>query len=135
MNAAMQIVPWYELCLPSRDNQLKHPVRSDPWVSAQLARGDERVKVLHSKITFIVLQVLDLLTTLAAFHIGAYEVNPLVASLAMLFGPVGGLVCSKVIASLIVIRVRRLVWVANVFYGGVICWNVIVVVALLVRRH
>ena len=64
-----------------------------------------------------------------------YEVNPLVASLAMLFGPVGGLVCSKAIASLIVIRVRRLVWVANVFYGGVICWNVIVVVALLVRRH
>src|SRR5438445_4871360 len=88
MNGSMQIVPWYELCLPSRDNQLKHPVRSDPWVSAQLACGDERVKVLRSKITFVVLQVLDLLTTLAAFHIGAYEVNPLVASLAMLFGPV-----------------------------------------------
>jgi hypothetical protein len=100
-----------------------------------LRAGDERVKVLHSKLTFVVLQVLDLLTTLAASHFGAYEFNPFVARLAMLFGPVGGLVCSKVITSLIVIRVRRLVWVANVFYGGVICWNVFVVVALLVRRH
>lgn len=70
----------------------------------------------------MVLQVLDLLTILVAFRLGAYEINSLVAHLTIFFGPTGGVLCSKIIARLIVWRVRRLVWVANLFYVGVVCW-------------
>jgi hypothetical protein len=42
---------------------------------------------LDAKSSFVVLQALDLITTLAAFHFGAFEVNPLVGRLTTLFGP------------------------------------------------
>jgi hypothetical protein len=93
------------------------------------------MKVLNARSTFIVLQVLDLLTTLAAFHVGAFEINPLVGSLTSLLGPVWGVVCSKLIAVVIAFRVRRLVWVVNLFYTGVIFWNLIVLISLLLRHH
>jgi hypothetical protein len=92
------------------------------------------LKFLHARSTFVILQILDLLTTLAAFHVGAFEVNPLVARLTGYFGPVGGVVCSKAIAVLIALRLRRLVWVVNVFYCGIVIWNVIVLFALSVRH-
>ena len=43
--------------------------------------------LLDGKSSFIVLQALDLATTLVAFHFGAFEVNPLVGRLTGLFGP------------------------------------------------
>jgi len=46
---------------------------------------------------------------------------------------VGGVVLSKMIAVLLMLGVRRRLWVVNLFYIGVICWNVIVVVALVLR--
>jgi hypothetical protein len=51
------------------------------------------------------------------------------------FGRVGGVVLSKVIAVLLMLGVRRRLWMVNLVYIGVICWNVVVVVALAVRRH
>lgn len=87
-------------------------------------------EILASRFSFIVLQGLDLLTTLIAFHFGAFEVNPLVGHLTTTFGPAGGVLLSKVIAILIVLRVRKLMWVANLFYVGVICWNTLILVAL-----
>ena len=93
------------------------------------------VKFLHSKWTFLGLQAMDILTTLAAFRVGAYEVNPLVARFTHELGPVGGLILSKLIALLIVMGVRRLVWVANVFYTGVVIWNVYVLLSLAARHH
>jgi hypothetical protein len=95
-----------------------------------IALRNEATRLLRSRYTFIVLQVLDLATTLLAFHLGAFEMNPLVARLAGFLGPIGGVLCSKAIACLIVLRVRRLVWVANVLYTGVICWNCLVLFAL-----
>ena len=89
----------------------------------------------QARITFVVLQVLDLLTTLAAFRVGAFEVNPLVAHLTTLFGPVGGLVCSKLIALLLGWWVRKRLWMVNLFYAGIICWNVYVLVVLSGARH
>ena len=74
------------------------------------------------------------LPTLAAFRVGGFEVNPLVASLTIHFGRVGGVVLSKMIAVLLMLGVRRRLWVVNLFYIGVICWNVIVVIALAVHR-
>jgi len=55
--------------------------------------------VLTSRLTFIVLQVLDLTTTLIAFHYGAFEVNPLVGRLTKIFGPLGGVLFSKLFAA------------------------------------
>jgi hypothetical protein len=96
---------------------------------------NETVRLLNSRLSFVVLQVLDLATTLLAFHSGAFEVNPMVARLTHLLGPFGGVFCSKVIACLIVLRVRRLVWVVNLFYTVVICWNVLIFFALTHARH
>jgi hypothetical protein len=82
-------------------------------------------KVVLSRWTFIGLQVLDLLTTLLAFRAGAVEVNPLVAHLTVLFGRVGGVVMSKVIAVAIAMGVKKLIWVVNLVYTVVICWNIL----------
>jgi hypothetical protein len=91
--------------------------------------------ILQAKSSFVVLQVLDLATTLVAFHFGAFEVNPLVGHLTAVLGPIGGVVFSKVIAVLIALRVRRLLWVVNLFYAGVVCWNTIIVFALAHARR
>lgn len=87
-------------------------------------------KIIHSRWTFATLQVLDLLTTLAAFHWGGLEVNPLVARMTLLFGRFGGVLMSKVIVVLIALGVKRLLWVVNLFYAGVVCWNILVLVIL-----
>jgi Domain of unknown function (DUF5658) len=95
----------------------------------------ESMKLLNARSTFIVLQVLDLLTTLVAFHAGAFEINPLVARLTLLLGPAWGVVCSKVVAVVIALGVRRRIWVVNVFYTAVIFWNLIVLISLSMRHH
>jgi Domain of unknown function (DUF5658) len=93
------------------------------------------LRTLNTRSIFILLQVLDLLTTLAAFRAGGFEVNPLVASLTIHFGRVGGVVLSKLIAVLLMLGVRRRLWMVNLFYIGVIFWNVVVVLSLVLRRH
>jgi len=93
-------------------------------------KGMTIADIFTARASFIVLQVLDLVTTLIAFHFGAFEVNPLVAHLTRLFGPIGGVVLSKLIAVLIIFRVRKLMWVANLFYVGVVCWNIFILFAL-----
>jgi hypothetical protein len=82
-------------------------------------------KVVLSRWTFVGLQALDLLTTLIAFRAGAVEVNPLVAHLTVLFGRVRGVVISKVIAVAIAMGVKKLIWVVNLFYTAIICWNIL----------
>lgn len=92
-------------------------------------------RVLRSRWTFAALQVLDLLTTLVAFRVGAFEVNPLVAHLTFHFGRLRGVLISKVIAVAIAMRVRRLIWVVNLFYTLIVCWNVIVMIVLSMKRR
>ena len=84
-------------------------------------------RILRSRWTFVGLQVLDLLTTLYAFHAGALEVNPLVAHLTVLFGRVPGVIISKLLALGISMGVRRLMWVINVIYVGIVGWNLITI--------
>jgi hypothetical protein len=62
-------------------------------------------------------------------------VNPLVGRLTTLLGPTGGVLASKVAAVLIALRVRKLVWVVNLFYVGVVCWNTLILVFLSHVRH
>jgi hypothetical protein len=92
-------------------------------------------RIFRSRWTFAALQVLDLLTTLAAFHVGAFEVNPLVAHLTVQFGRFRGLLLSKLIAVAIAMGISRLVWVVNLFYAVVIGWNVIVMTVTYMTGH
>jgi len=110
--------------------------------SSEFANGAEhrgwRVvfsRVLRSRWTFAALQVLDLLTTLVAFHVGAFEINPLVAHLTLQFGRFRGVLISKLIAVAIAMGVRRLVWVVNVFYTLVVIWNAVVMLLLYTKLH
>lgn len=92
-------------------------------------------QIFRSHWTFAALQLLDLVTTLAAFHAGGLEVNPLVAHFTLQFGRLGGVLASKVIAVLIATGVRRLLWVVNIFYAGIVSWNVIVLFLLSFKTH
>jgi hypothetical protein len=87
-------------------------------------------KVVNSRWTFVGLQALDLVTTLVAFRMGAFEVNPMVAHLTVEFGRVRGVVISKLIAVVIAMGVRRLLWIVNLLYAAIIFWNTFVLLAL-----
>lgn len=92
------------------------------------------LKVLvKSRWTFVALQVLDLLTTMWAFRMGAVEVNPVVAHFTVMFGKFRGVLISKLIAVAIAMGVRRLIWVVNVFYAGIILWNTVTLLALALK--
>ncbi|MBZ5654324.1 MAG: hypothetical protein LAO56_03490 [Acidobacteriia bacterium] len=56
------------------------------------------------------------------------------AQLTLQFGHLRGVRISKLIAVAIAMGVRKLVWVVNLFYTLVVCWNIIVVVALSTKR-
>jgi Domain of unknown function (DUF5658) len=101
---------------------------------SQVTGAPSRLKILNARSTFAALQVLDILTTLAAFHVGAFEANPFVAQLIALFGRFNGVLFSKLIALLLALGVRKRLWIVNLFYVGVICWNVIVVLMTVVRH-
>ena len=101
----------------------------------QPAGGMKMIKIFQAKSSFVGLQVLDLVTTLIAFHFGAFEMNPLVARLTTVLSPTGGLFVSKMIAVLIALRMRKLLWVVNLFYVGVVCWNTLVLFALSYAHH
>jgi hypothetical protein len=87
-------------------------------------------KLFRSRWTFATLQVMDLLTTLAVFRVGAFEANPLVARLTLQFGRFGGVLVSKLFAPVVALGVKRLLWVANLFYVGIVCWNIVVLIIL-----
>jgi hypothetical protein len=97
------------------------------------SRSEGFKRILRSRWTFVGLQVLDLLTTLYAFHLGALEVNPLVAHLTVLFGRFRGVLISKLMAVAIAMGVSRLVWVINVIYIGIVGWNLITIAFFALR--
>jgi hypothetical protein len=97
------------------------------------SRSEGFKRFLRSRWTFVGLQVLDLLTTLYAFHAGALEVNPLVAHLTVFFGRFRGVLISKVIAVAIAMGVRRLLWVINLIYIGIVGWNLITITFFALR--
>lgn len=83
---------------------------------------------------FILLQVLDVATTLIALAMGGCENNPIVAHV-MVLGPLSGLVVSKILAIGIAVAgtflnkergIRR----ANIAFCGIVAWNVSVIARL-----
>jgi len=79
---------------------------------------------------FIYLQLLDLLTTLVGFKIGATEASPFIRVL-MHSGPAMGVALSKVLAlgigGLCVYsnRTNLMKWITY-WYGGLVVWNLMV---------
>jgi hypothetical protein len=84
---------------------------------------------------FLYLQVLDFLTTLAGFKLGASEASPFIAKLIHVSSPVAGLAASKILAlgigglCLATNRGRLVGWI-NYWYAGLIVWNLCVIVGI-----
>jgi len=83
---------------------------------------------------FMLLQILDLMTTLIAISLGGQEKNPIVAHI-MAVGPVGGLLISKGAVTGIALAGAALhkyrgIRVANVAFTGIVAWNFTVIARL-----
>ena len=83
---------------------------------------------------FVYLQILDMLTTLLGLRLGAVEASPFVR-LLMHAGPAIGLTVSKVLAlglGAFCVYTRRfaLIRLASYWYGGLVAWNLVILLAL-----
>lgn len=90
--------------------------------------NQNRLSVIH---IFIYLQVLDLLTTLVGFKMGAAEASPFIRVL-MHFGPAAGVVLSKLFALglaglCLYLKKDRLVRWITYWYGVLVVWNLMVI--------
>jgi uncharacterized protein DUF5658 len=82
-------------------------------------------------LAFIVLQALDILTTVLVIRVGGgAELNPLICKFVAQFGLIGGLITAKVLAVAIALRLRKLLPVANLLFAAVVAWNLLVLVGL-----
>ena len=82
---------------------------------------------------FIYLQLLDLLTTLVGFKLGAAEASPFIRML-MHAGPAVGVIASKILALglgaiCIYTRKHHLIRWITYWYGGLVVWNLMVLLA------
>jgi hypothetical protein len=83
---------------------------------------------------FIVLQMLDLATTLAAMAMGGNELNPLVRQMFAL-GPLSGLLLAKLIPVGLVLVLSALgknsgIRKANWAFTAIVMWNLTIIVRL-----
>lgn len=89
---------------------------------------------IGTQLTFILLQLADIGTTVAALSQGGYEQNPLVSRF-MVFGTVQGLLWSKLVVmamAAVIIRWRgfRVIRMANVAFALVVSWNILMLILL-----
>ena len=82
---------------------------------------------------FIYLQLLDLLTTLVGFKLGAGEASPFIR-LLMHAGPVAGVAASKVVALglgglCVYLKKHKLIRWATYWYSGLVVWNLMILLA------
>jgi hypothetical protein len=82
---------------------------------------------------FVYLQLLDLLTTLLGFRLGAAEASPFVR-LMMHAGPLNGVIVSKVLALgigalCIYTNKNRVIRWISYWYGVLVIWNLVVILA------
>jgi len=80
---------------------------------------------------FVYLQLLDVLTTLVGFKLGAAEASPFIQVL-MRAGPAAGVVASKVLALgiggiCVYTKKHHLIRWITYWYGGLVVWNLMVV--------
>ena len=78
---------------------------------------------------FILLQLLDFMTTLAGIRMGGTELSPFIAWLMRMADPVTGLAAAKLIGLGLGAfcfwknRIRVILWV-NYIFAGLVVWNV-----------
>jgi hypothetical protein len=82
---------------------------------------------------FIYLQLLDLLTTLVGFKMGAGEASPFIR-LLMHAGPATGVMISKLIALALgglclYLKKQHLIRWATYWYGALVVWNLMVMLS------
>lgn len=83
---------------------------------------------------FVYLQVLDFLTTMVGFKVGAHEASPFVATLIHASSPALGVLASKAVGLAIgglcvaTNRVRMLSW-ANYWYAALVVWNLAMILS------
>jgi hypothetical protein len=87
-------------------------------------------------VLFLLLQLLDLITTLTVIALGGQENNPIIAHF-MTIGPIKGLIISKLLVSALAVGGAMLgrsrsIRLANLAFGGVVAWNVSVIARLVV---
>jgi hypothetical protein len=81
---------------------------------------------------FLYLQLLDFLTTLVGFQLGASEASPFIAKLIHATSPAVGVGASKVVGlglgglCVAMNRARLVGWI-NYWYAGLIVWNLSVI--------
>lgn len=83
---------------------------------------------------FVLLQVLDVATTLIGLHIGGSELNPLIATLMRVTEPTIALMVAKSVGFglggyFIWRQKTRLIRRINIFFAALVTWNIIVIVA------
>ena len=92
---------------------------------------------MKTQLTFVFLQVADVVTTMTALQMGGSEKNSLLMHL-MAIGSLQGLVLSKVIVlAIAVVAVlagkRNVLRWSNVVYAGVVAWNLTIITRLALR--
>jgi hypothetical protein len=96
-------------------------------------------RTMMTQLTFVLLQLADVVTTMLALGNGGVEQNPLVARF-LVVGTLQGLILSKVVllvAAAAALRYRRFraIRMANIVFGGIVLWNISVIVRLALRSH
>jgi Domain of unknown function (DUF5658) len=82
---------------------------------------------------FVYLQLLDFLTTMVGFRLGASEASPFIAKLIHISSPLMGLAASKFIGlalgglCIAMGRVRLVSWI-NYWYATLVVWNLFVLI-------
>ena len=90
-------------------------------------QSQNRIAIIH---IFVYLQVLDLLTTLVGFRLGASEASPFIRML-MHFGPAVGVALSKLFALALAalcmyLKKDHLIRWITYWYGVLVVWNLLV---------
>jgi hypothetical protein len=93
-----------------------------------LPDGSSRNLLLEA---FVYLQVLDVISTLVGFSLGDTEASPFIRMLIR-WGPVAGLVASKLVAVAILLfcvflKRWKLIRFVNYWYAGLVIWNLYIV--------
>jgi Domain of unknown function (DUF5658) len=88
-----------------------------------------------TQLLFVYLQMLDFITTLLGFRLGAGEASPFVC-LLMHAGPQTGVLISKLLAlalggACLYLKKRHLLRWANYWYSGLVLWNLLIISARL----
>ena len=89
---------------------------------------------------FLYLQVLDFLTTLIGFKLGAREASPFILKLIHITSPALGVAVSKLVGigigglCVVLNRARLIAWI-NYWYAGLILWNLMLILVLGNRLH